>query len=372
MTQSNFSPHNPTLQIAWDATSFQNLGFCPRYYQLTNIEGWRGSSIDLEFGTFAASSFELYQKTRLRGATKDEAALVVLRWLLHATWTEAGPWGGRYENMWHCTGVDAQGEPVKYKNRKGNAAKCPYSHKGKWFPDDAPDVCGECGAETETVKQYLPEHPAKNRETLVRTVLWYIEDQPDELDDGLRPIMLDEETPAVELSFKLPLPWTSPFGETYIICGHLDNISAFGEENFVVDNKTTTKALNSAFFASYAPHFQVDTYDLVSSMMFPSLDIRGVILDGAQTLVGGSKFGRGVYYKSEALRQEHLDTLHYWIGQAEFLAKNYGQDRDWPMNKRNCWICPFKGICSKDPSERERYLKEHFTKSEPWNPLEER
>lgn len=359
---SHLSPSNPSLQVAWDSTSLGALQFCPRRYKYEHLDGWSGDQNDLQFGGYAASGFELYQKRRLAGDTKDQAQLAVVRFLLETTWHADGTqYGGSFVNEWRCTGTE------KYKNAKGNTAKCPYSHKGVWFPEFSRPgaTCGECGSPTEVARNYAPNDPAKNRQTLVRMLIWYIEEQPENLEDGLHPYVFPDGTPAVELSFRLPTPWKSRYGDEYLLVGHLDYIGVFGAEMFSVDNKTTTKTLGASFWQGYSPHYQMDTYDLTGSLLFPDLPISGVLIDAAQTMVSGARFARHPIYKTEAQREEHWQEIEYWIKQAEdFAAKGH-----WPMNKRNCWLCPFAGVCNKDPATRERILAEKFTKRELWNPL---
>jgi hypothetical protein len=349
------SAHDPLRQVAWDSSSLGAVMFCPRYYQYTILEGWSGDQTDLQFGGFAATGFELYQKARLEGLNKDDALLRVVREMMRAT----QGWGGEWETMWHCEGLE------KYKNKKGNPAKCPYAHAGMWFPGDKPDVCGECGSTTSQEKRYLPIHPSKNRIGLIRMLIWYIDDQPEEMADGLHPYIFPDGTKAVELSMRIPLPWTNAFGEQYILTGHLDYIGVFGEEMFPVDNKTTAHPLDAKFFGGYSPHYQMDTYDLMVTMQFPDLPLKGILIDAAQVLVGGAKFARHAIYKTDAQREEHWEQIKFWIN----LAEQFAIDKRWPMNKRNCWLCPFKNVCNKDPEERERYLNVGFTKRPVWDPL---
>lgn len=365
VTPSPFSTGNPKLQLAWDATSLQAVQFCPRYYQMVHLEGWSGVTIDLEFGGYAASGWELYQKSRLAGDNRDTAQLKVLRFLMETTWLGDGrQWGGVYEDQWRCTGT----EP--YRNAKGNRAKCPYSHKGMWFPQPQPDagICGHCGSPLEVSRNYMPDHKAKNRQTLCRTLMWYIDEQPEDMSQGLRPYAFPDGRPAVELSFKLPLPYRTPYGENYLLAGHMDYLGQFGTELFIVDNKTTTHSLTQHYWQGYSPHMQMDTYDLVASVMFPDLSIRGVMVDAAQVMANESRFGRHPYYKTETMREEHWKTIEFWIK----LAEQFAEAGYWPMNKRNCWLCPFANVCNKPPEQRERFLKADFAKREPWNPLVER
>lgn len=386
---SPFSSHIPKLQVAWDATSLRSLMTCPRQYQYQILEGWRpqGAKVDLEFGGFFASACEIYKKGRINGKTKEQATLAALRYTIEATWVLRdetnpahggkimGPWGGRYEELWHCTGA----EP--YRNAKGNKAKCPWSHKGVWLPSPAPDICGECGSEIETQRQWISDNKTKDRYTLVRLVAWYCDEQPETKSDGPWPYQFPNGQPAVELSFQMPLPWKAPaygmraggmvikpdLGEPYILCGHIDSIMTFGNENFPADNKTTKNALGQSYFAGFSPNIQMDVYDLAGSMLYPSLGLRGVMIEAAQVQQEGARFGVGVSYRTDKLREELLTDLRYWLTQAEKFAS----DDYWPMNRASCYLCPFKGVCNKDPDMRQGYLEGNFVR-DPWNPLKPR
>lgn len=362
---SQWSEHNPRLQRVWDSTSLQSFQTCPRYYEYVHIQGWRGSNVHFEFGRVFASATEMYHKLRAgmpgqyEPASKQEAMVAVLRWALEETWdTERNqPWGGTVERLWRCTGE------VPYRNSKGNAAKCPYSHKGKWFPAPAPEPCGECGSPVEEKTTYVAEDTAKNRLTLIRLIIWWMDNQPEDLAQGLHAYVFPNGVPAVELSFKLPLPIQTPYGEDYVLSGHIDYIGEFGPDKFIIDNKTTKKGLTASFWSTYSPHMQLDTYDLVGSLLFPDLDLRGFLVDAAQTLVSGAEFALHPYYKTEGHREEHFEDIKYWIKQAEGAAEaGY-----WPMNKKSCYTCPFKQVCSKAPELREAYLRANFTKGEPWD-----
>lgn len=366
---------------------------CPRKYQLGILEGWRQTTekVNLEFGGYFAAAIEVYRKARLSGRTKEQGTIDALRFVIEASWlkassrdeadgtrilTDAHPWGGRYESLWRCTGT----EP--YKNAKGNKAKCPYSHKGVWLPGIAPCECGSCGSKTETQRQWISDDKNKDRYTLVRLVAWYCDEQAENISEGVFPYSFPNGTPAVELSFKMPLPWqvhsgykinpsdgvpVAQYHEQYLLCGHLDSIVSFGEEKFIDDNKTTTKALTANYFLQYSPNIQVDVYDLAGSMLYPSLAIKGVMIEGAQILQEGARFGIGIQYRTDALREELLQDIHYWLKQAERFA----EDDYWPMNRASCYLCQFKQVCSKDPAMRQQYLEANFEKRH-WNPLEER
>lgn len=377
-----FSDVNPNLQIMWDASSLKNFQFCPRYYQMNNLQGWQAESVDLAFGRYIADGFERFQKARLDGLSIEDALVRVVRWVLEATYFEGEKaddddgegycidcpqppdtqWGGRYETMWKCEGTE------KYKNPKGNRAVCPFAFKQAWFPGDPPDICTECKSGIHVERRYIPDDTAKNRHTLIRALIWYGLSQPEVLEEGYRPYVFPDGTPAVELSGKLPLPITASTGETYMLTWNFDYIGVWGSEHFVTDNKTTRKTLNDQFFQTYSPDTQFDTYDLVGSIAYPDQNVRGVMVDAVQVMVGGVEFGKRPYYKTEAQREEHLADLMIWIK----LAEQYAVENYWPMNKRSCWLCPFKRVCSQSPEQREGYLKSNHTKGNRWDPGRER
>lgn len=366
---SAFSAKTPNLQLVWDASSLKAYQFCPRYYEINNLQGWHGSSVDLEFGRLIASGFEMFKKARLNGKSIEDALVAVVTWVMNETWmpaTDTDPadrqWGGRYETMWKCTGERP------YKNAKGNRAKCPFAHERAWFDGEAPDICGECGSPTRSERRYLPNSPAKNRLTLVRTLIWYGLSQPENLDDGLKPYVFPDGRPAVELSGKLPLPFKTMDGEGYVMAYNFDYIGDYGGERFIVDNKTTSKPLTEQYFASFAPDTQFDTYDLIASTVFPDLNIRGTMVEGVKVTATESEFGLRPYYKTNEYREEHLNDIGSWLADAERSART-GYYR---MNKRNCWICPLKAVCSLAPKMRDGYMQSNMTREAPWNPARER
>lgn len=365
---SPFHPDFPKLQTAWDSTSLGALMFCPRYYQMTILEGWREPSTDLDFGIFFATGTEIFHKARLCGATRDEAQYEAVSWALDHSghYDDDGKWvhwGGKYMDVWHCLGT----EP--YKNAKGNRAKCPYSHKGKLFPEPGPTTCGECGSETEHLSVWVPEDANKNRHTLIRTLVWYCEEQPEDDVSGLQTINLPDGRPAVELPFRIPSGITTTDGHPHILCGYLDRLARHGRINLIVDAKTTYKKLSRGYFSGFAPNIQFDIYDLVGSILWPELELHGVAVDGTQTMQSGSRFAFRIFHYTEERREELMRDLDYWLRQAEAHAAN----NHWPMNRRNCRFCRFNDVCARAPGQREQILRAEFGRRDrPWNPLEER
>jgi hypothetical protein len=59
--------------------------------------------------------------------------------------------------------------------------------------------------------------------------------------------------------------------------------------------------------------------------------------------------------------------LGVWLKQAKW----YAEDDYWPQNDKSCHKyggCPFREVCSKSPSVRDKFLESGFVRRE-WNPL---
>lgn len=361
-----FSAVVPDLQLVFDATTLKSVMTCATLYKYKHLDGWgSGRSVDADFGIFFATGTETYRKGVLNGLTKQAATYAAVRAVLASTQDDGtgSPWGGSFQSVWRCTGT------TKYKNAKGNRAKCPWSLKGVNVPGAAPDVCGVCGSPTETLSEFVSDSNIKNRKTLIRALVWWCDDQPEASgDQGLYPLAFADGTPAVELNFQMPLPIVAGTGERFVLAGYAgDSISEHGGENFISDNKTTKQALDRKYFSQYSPNIQIDVYDLVGTQLYTDLNIKGVAIEGVQLQVGGARFNIGLQYRTNALREELLEDLSYWLGQVEKWAR----EQKWPKNRANCYLCGFKDVCNAEPERREGYMQAHFTKRH-WNPLQER
>lgn len=308
-----FSEQLPALQIFWDSTSLGALKKCPRYYQLTIVEGWsaRGRKLDLEFGLFLHAARERYYHARASGADHDAAVDAAFDWLLTATWDETldRPWIG---------------------------------------------------------DQY------KNRFTLARTLVWYL-DQWEH--DPLATVIQADGKPAVELSFRFALdfgPYGGEFsydpikdegGETkFYLCGHLDRLVRFNDRLWISDLKTTKNALDAWYFAQFSPHNQMSCYSLGGQVAL-SEPCAGIIIDAVQIGVGFSRSVRGQVQRTQAQLEEFLRSLRVLLTQAE----TYARANFWPMNETQCWNCEFRSICAKSPNVREKWLAADFVRRT-WDP----
>lgn len=206
------------------------------------------------------------------------------------------------------------------------------------------------------------EHKFKTRENLIRSIVWCIEHYRD---DSARTVVLANGKPAVELSFSFDI------GNGYVLCGHLDRIIDFNGEQFVVDYKTASSAPGNYYFERYNPDNQMSLYSIAARVVF-GLPIRGVMIYAVQIAVTFTRPERGMTYRTPEQLEEWLADTQRWIA----LADAYAERNHWPRNDTACNMysgadgrrgCPYKGVCSKDPSVRDVFLQTDFVKRT-WDP----
>ena len=216
------------------------------------------------------------------------------------------------------------------------------------------------------------ESPTKNRETLVRSVIWCLAHWEN---DSAKTVILSNGKPAIELSFKLsthieiifPIPKEYQFAErTYMVCGHLDRLCEFASSYYVADRKTTDKTVGTYYFENYNPDNQMSFYTTFAQAVY-EIPLNGVVIDAVQTAVGFTRPERGMTMRSPDQTAEWLHDFEYWLRVAEAFAKA----EHWPMNDTACMGCRFREVCSKSPGVRDTYLASNFEVRH-WNPLVER
>jgi hypothetical protein len=305
-----------SLQLCYDSTSIGWLKECPRKYFYHMICGYQphGEGVHLKFGLVYHEATELYDKLVAEDYTHEVALRHAVSYALDAT---------------------------VYRDEEGNMT-------GPWIGNEN-----------------------KNRETLIRTIVWYYSRWEEELNDGdpIKTVILANGKPAVELSFKMELDLIAPNGQAYILAGHLDKIGTFIGSQFITDKKTTKYKLESYYFNQFSPDNQMSTYSLAAKVIF-GMPVKGVIIDATQVLVGFNEYKREVVYRTEEQLLEWVKDTHHYIRQAE----QYAEQNYWPMNDKACHNyggCPFRGVCSRAPNMRDRILAADFSVRE-WNPMEAR
>lgn len=203
------------------------------------------------------------------------------------------------------------------------------------------------------------EHNAKTRENLIRSIIWYLEQFEN---DPCKTVILENGSPAVELSFRFQLD------DDIVLCGHIDRIVEHAGDYYIQDQKTTGASLGSWYFKRYNPNDQMSLYTIAGNVVWRTA-VKGVMIDAAQIAVGFTRFERGFTFRTPDQSWAWLKDAKYWISRTwEAAAQGY------PMNDAACMMyggCPFMSICSKDASVRQEFLETGFEKK-PRNPLETR
>lgn len=336
VTTGSASPFLPgtKVQYAWDSVCLGLLKTCPRLYQYQIIEGWvpKGESVHLRFGQEYHQALQEYDVSRANGVNHEDSVHDIIDALCKRIWD------------WD---VDRDSKSGKYKNR----------------------------------------------DTLISLVVDYVDHF---VDDPAETYIRADGTPAVELSFRFELDWgpragaeykeipgmEGPFEgvvqltaqQPYLLCGHLDRVVSFNDQLLVMDHKTSTSTLGSYWFDQWSPNNQMSLYTYAGQVVL-STPIKGVIISGAQIMLDQpNRFVRGFSYRTPDQLEEWLDDLRFWL----ISAENYAQLDHWPMNDTACdkfGGCRFRGICSKQASVRESFLRSDFEQlraEERWNPLRAR
>jgi hypothetical protein len=270
----------------------------------------RAEAVHLEFGILYHKALELYDRWRFMGHDHDETLSKVVRWCLEATWRDGKPW-----------------RP---------SAELPAEDK----------ISLKC------------------REFLVRSVVWYLEKYKD--DPAVTMMQADGSGPMVEMhfQFEIGVEWQ---GHPFALCGYLDRVVIFNDLPFGMDRKTTTSTINSRYFEQFDPNNQMTLYTAASQIAFKN-PVKGVIVDAAQIMVGGTQFQRSVVQKSQDQINEWLEDTYQWINS----GIDYALRKHWPMNDKSCHNyggCPFIKICTTSPNVRQSFLDTNFEVRK-WNPLE--
>lgn len=292
------------VQFAWDSTSIGLAQACPRKYYYRMIEGVapKTSSVHLLFGGIYASALENFYKHIAAGDSVAEAQIKVVRQALDASW-------------------DRENSVPKH------------------FDD-----------------------PKKTRISLIRTIIWYIEEFADE-SKGFKTYHLENGDPAVELSFAFEI------NDDLILCGHLDRVVSLGDDLYVMDQKTTGGTVGPYFFNKFTPDNQMTLYSLAGRVIL-NTPVKGVVIDAAQIMQEATRFERGFTTRTEAQINEWLDSTLETI----YRTQKYTREENFPMNLASCGNyggCEFREICARSPGVRKNYIKTLMS-SHNWDPLEAR
>lgn len=287
------SAYDGVHQFAWDSTSLGNLITCPKLYHYKNILGY---------------------------VPKTESVHLTFGSLAHSA-----------------------REQYEHHKAKGESHDTALHKMIRWLFENTAD--------------FVSSDSYKNRETLIRTMVWYCEHFKN---DALTTVILANGKPAIELSFRFELDSST------MLCGHIDKLINMNGQIWVSDLKTSKSALNDRYFKQFSPSIQMPLYTIAGQVVY-NTEARGVIIDGAQILVGGTRFQRApIPYNKQWLEEWVVNIKHYIE-----LANRYADANYWPMNHTACHKfngCDFRGVCSRAPEVREIFLAADF-EIRRWDPL---
>lgn len=310
------------IQFAWDSVSITSFLACKRRYFYTVIEGLvpkgPGYAIALEFGILFHGALEVYHKFRT-DRDHDAALHMAVWWLI-----------GHPDFALLPTDEDVEAEKAAL--------------------DDDDDGISHRNSKVRT------------RYHLVRAVVWYLDHY---CDDPLQTIILPTGTPAVELSFRIPLS-IEVAGQPLILCGHIDRAVEFESCYWVKDYKTT-KSLSRQWFDAFELSHQMTGYTTAGQVILDK-PVKGCWIDGIALQVGGCKLQRAPTTRTPGQIREYFDLL---TSIAEDAERAYDTGF-YPMNTASCYFCEFKQICRQAPEYRARYIDLYYDRKPGWNPLANR
>lgn len=322
----NGSFNTTGVQVVWDSTSIGLAKTCLKKYQYKLIEGWSNPnlSVHLRFGQHYASALEHYYKHVALGMSEEDAVIEVVREALEDTWDN---------RLFEGEVSEDEGTPGLASTR---SALRPVLNTG------AP---------------WNSMHNIKTRETLVRSIVWYL----DHFKDDPAPVhILADGKPAVEYSFAIPVD----NGITFT--GHLDRLVDYAGHPYVMDQKTSGSTIGPSFFDQFNPNVQMSMYTFAGQVAL-GVPVKGVIIDAAQIAVGFTRFERNFTMRTEDQLEEWYANAMYTIAEAQRATR----ENFFPMNEASCGNyggCEFRHICSKSPRVREQFLSSNFVKNDPWDP----
>lgn len=293
------------FRFLWSPNSLGAFMKCPRYYYYTSVKSWQptNKSVHLIFGGIYATALEHFYLHQAKGMSDLDALDAVVDEALQATWIR--------------TEDDEEGTP------------------------------------------WISGHDKKTRETLIRTIIWYIDQyvlSPE--GDQTEVVTLNNGKPAIELTAKLELY------DDIVWHVKLDRMATYNGDIYVMDQKTTGSALSAYYFKGFALDVQMSGYAYTGKIAY-NLPVKGVIIDAAHILVGGTKYGRGFVNRSEAQLDEFQHYAKYYIEQAR-IAHKTGY---YPMNTASCMNyggCAFHKICERSPEHRANFLAADFERRDRW------
>lgn len=304
---------NAEGQFVWDSTSLNLAMECPRKYYYSMIRSIvpQETSVHLIFGGIYAAALEHFYHQIFDHGDFDKALISTVRYALLESWTHELTSSGER--------ILGTGQPVHF------------------------------------------DHNAKTRETLIRTIIWYLDTFGHETPDGIQTVRLKNGKPAVELSVMAEI------NDDFFYAGHIDRLVTYAGNTYWMDQKTTGGSIGARFFDSFKPSNQFYGYTWLGKIVL-SEPVYGGIIDAAQIAVGFSRFDRRPMSCTPDQLEEWLDSALWTM----YAARQWFMLNRYPHNFTSCdkyGGCPYRELCSRPEAVRERFIESNYKMREkPWDP----
>jgi hypothetical protein len=340
------SPFKDGVQYAFDATTLKLIEACEYKYFLRTFGRWtrKDKSVHLRFGGLYATALEHYYKLVANGATSNEALVAVVWEALEATW----------DYSCHTCKGTGQVETDKEEARKALGF---LGGTIDWATTDC-STCEGSGKDPNGGAPVPFDDPAKTRENLIRTIVWYVDQFENE---EIKVMILANGKPALEYSFALPVE------NGVVFTGHIDRLVMYSDAPYVMDQKTTAQTIGPYYWNQFSPDTQMSMYTFAGKIIY-DLPVKGVIIDAAEIKVGFSRFSRGFTFRSQGQLNEWYDDSMAHIENIQRATRK----GHFPKRTTSCYLCEFREVCDQDPSVRNNVLRGDFIQGEQWNPLKPR
>lgn len=274
------------VQFLWNASALSDWQKCPRYYQYVWLNGWTGAGLSPHL-RFGDEIAKAMHLFHLRTANGEDREEVIL-------------------------------DVVEIVLRR--------------------------------TADFKSDHRLKNRENLIRTIVWYFEEyNPDPLST-----YVDEGGPALERQFRIAAD------DGVFLVGTLDRVIVYADALWIQDQKTTGGSLGPHYFEDWNLATQMFNYSFAGQMIFGE-SISGVMIDAMQIGANFSRFARQPIYKTRGQLDEWYDEAMQHIADARRATR----ERAFPRRLSSCTNyggCAFASICSRPREVRENFLKSNFEK----------
>lgn len=286
-----FSPATGA-QTRVNASTFQVFKACPRkyLYGVLLARGKGSDDPDLRFGSLIHAAKAIFETNKARGAEHDMALQGAFRFLLTETWDHV------------------------------------------------------------RAKPGFTEDPLKNRATLLRTFVWYVDQYRE---DACETATLPSGKPAVEVAFEFDSGVRGVADEQVTFVGTIDRIVTFNGTTLISDTKTSSNA-KYLTARNYTPDGQFSLYVAAASVCF-GIEADGILLDGIEVGPNATSFRREIVPRPREVIEEWLDDARVHLRRlSEAFARN-----EWPQNDSACGMyggCRFRHVCGASPAERQDLL----------------